>query len=300
MEKLKAVFHVLDKKFVRLQRLYDIRWLCRLQAVKAVVTTYETLIVYFENESNNDVTADGLAKQLKSYRFALTIHFLYDILSTLGHLSTLFQTMGYQASKAHGKVDEVIRALSGRYLQGDIRWGPHAAQCITKIQGSQLAVDTGRMTATEVMEIVKGDVINLVNRIIDNLKARFPNTELIEATRIFYPKNIPTSDKDRATYGEHELGILTAHYSEFIDYSSCLLEWDTLKEYMLSSYKECNLVEFGLKLTTDEALYIHYPSLSKLAEIVLLYPASTAEVERGFSFQNAIKTKFRTGLVQCI
>ena len=112
MEKLKAVFHVLDKKFVRLQRLYDIRWLSRLQAVKAVVTTYETLIVYFENESNKDATADGLAKQLKSYRFALTIHFLYDI------LSTLFQTMGYHASKAHGKVDEVIRALSGRYLQG--------------------------------------------------------------------------------------------------------------------------------------------------------------------------------------
>ena len=85
-------------------------------------------------------------------------------------------------------------------------------------------------------------------------------------------------------------------FSEFIDYSSCLLEWDTLKECMLSSYKECNLVEFGLKLTTDEALYIHYPSLSKLAEIVLLYPACTAEVERGFSFQNAIKTKFRNRL----
>ena len=45
-------------------------------------------------------------------------------------------------------------------------------------------------------------------------------------------------------------------------------------------------------LATDETLITHYPSLSKLAEIILLYPLSTAEVERGFSYQNAMKTKF--------
>ena len=39
-------------------------------------------------------------------------------------------------------------------------------------------------------------------------------------------------------------------------------------------------------------LITHYPSLSKLAEIVLVYPSSTAEVERGFSHQNTTKTKF--------
>ena len=37
-------------------------------------------------------------------------------------------------------------------------------------------------------------------------------------------------------------------------------------------------------------------SLSKLAEIILVYPASTSEVERGFSYQNATKTKFRNRL----
>ena len=36
----------------------------------------------------------------------------------------------------------------------------------------------------------------------------------------------------------------------------------------------------------------HYPSLAKPAEIILPYPSSRAEVERGSSYKNAMKTKF--------
>ena len=50
--------------------------------------------------------------------------------------------------------------------------------------------------------------------------------------------------------------------------------------------------DFTLKLTTDENLIAHYPSLFKLAEIVLVYPSSTVKAERGFSYQNVTKTKF--------
>ena len=62
---------------------------------------------------------------------------------------------------------------------------------------------------------------------------------------------------------------------------------------MKISYSGYCLHNFILKLATDQTLITHYPFLSKLAEIVLLYPSSTAEVERGFSYQNAMKTKFR-------
>jgi hypothetical protein len=41
-------------------------------------------------------------------------------------------------------------------------------------------------------------------------------------------------------------------------------------------------------MTTDEALYIQYPTSSTLVEIVLLFPASTSVVGRGFSYQNAL------------
>ena len=71
---------------------------------------------------------------------------------------------------------------------------------------------------------------------------------------------------------------------------------ETLKQCMKISYSSYSFRNFILKLATDDSFIAHYPSLAKLAEIILLYPSSTAEVERGFSFQNATKTKFRNRL----
>ena len=69
LERLKLVFNVLDKKFVRLQKLFGIHWLNRLQALKAIVKSYEALILYFDNRANE-------------YRFVVCLHFLCDVLST--------------------------------------------------------------------------------------------------------------------------------------------------------------------------------------------------------------------------
>ena len=110
------MFSVLNKKFVRIQKLFDICWLSRLQAVRAVVRSYEVLVTYFEDQSNKDITADGIAKRLKKYRFVVSLHFLYDILSTLGQLNKTFQIPTYHPCDAHRKVTEVIKALQNRYL----------------------------------------------------------------------------------------------------------------------------------------------------------------------------------------
>jgi hypothetical protein len=67
-----------------------------------------------------------------------------------------------------------------------------------------------------------------------------------------------------------------------------LLERDTFKECIASNYREFDVVEFGLKMTKDESLYIQYPALPTSVEIVLLFPASTSVVGRGFSYQNAL------------
>ena len=61
---------------------------------------------------------------------------------------------------------------------------------------------------------------------------------------------------------------------------------------MKISYSRHSFQKLVLKLTTDESLITHYPSLSKLAKIILIYLASTSEIERGFSCQNATRIKF--------
>ena len=52
---------------------------------------------------------------------------------------------------------------------------------------------------------------------------------------------------------------------------------------------------YNFKLATDESLITKYPSLSKPAIIMLIYSVSTFEVERGFSYQNAVKINFVIG-----
>ena len=121
--------------------------------------------------------------------------------------------------------------------------------------------------------------------------ARFPSRELIQAVKLFDPKTVPSSDIDCAAYGEDDLQVVTSQYSSFVDHNQCSLEWDTLKHCMKISCSKHFFREFVLKLAT-ESLITQYPSLSKLAKIILIYPASTSEVERGYSYQNAIENKF--------
>ena len=296
-ERLKLVFKVLNKKFIRLQKLFDIRWLSRLEAVRAIVRSYDALVTYFNDQSTGDVTADGIAKRLKKYRFILSLHFLCDVLGTLGKLNKTFQMPTYHPCDAHRKVNEVIKALENRYLQEQVRWGPYATECIQGIARHTIIVEETEVPKqTEEKKKLEKDVGSFVKAVVDNLMARFPSRELIQAVKLFDPKTVPSSDIDCAAYGEDDLQVLTSQYSSFVDHNQCSLEWDTLKHCMKISYSKHSFREFVLKLATDESLITQYPSLSKLAEIILIYPASTSEVERGFSYQNAIKNKFRNRL----
>ena len=48
------VFSILDKKFVRLHKLFDIRWLSRLEAVRAIIHSYEALVMYFDDQADKE------------------------------------------------------------------------------------------------------------------------------------------------------------------------------------------------------------------------------------------------------
>ena len=75
------MFNILNKKFVRLRKLFDVRWLSKLEAVKAIVCSYEALVMYFDDQAEKEVAAEGIAKRLKKYRFVVSLHFLCDILN---------------------------------------------------------------------------------------------------------------------------------------------------------------------------------------------------------------------------
>lgn len=264
-----------------------------MEAVEAIVKCYEVLVVYFEDRSQEDVTASGIVRQLKSYRFVVSLHFLLDVLTTLGQLNKTFQILAYHPCDACQKVAEVCEVLKDRYLTELFRWGPKAAQCIENIE----ARIGGVIVTEEEKTQLNKDCVDFVSKVVANLKSRFPhsNQGVVEAARIFDPGNLPKEDS-LSNYGEAEIDLLSYHYSDFIDRNQCQLEWEILKRCMSSNFRTMKLQEFSLKLVVDEGLKIHYPFMSTSAEIILTYPASTAQVERGFSTQNLIKNKTRNRL----
>ena len=301
MEQLKEIFQLVERKFVRIHKIYDIRWLSRYEAVNAIITAYQPLLLYFENISDTDVTAEGLAKQMRSYRFYVTLHFLLDVLFTMAQLNKTFQIQGYHPYSALKKVEETCKALESRYLGETVRWGPFASKSIKAIEDGTFEVNSdysrgGRGSSIDVAKQTEQDAVRFVRCVVDNLHSRFPDVELYKAAMIFDPSNLPSSDDEFVTYGEKEVEFLCMTYYNLVDYAKCVLEWDTLKQMIKSSYRTYKFDEFILKLVTDESLYVLYPAMSSLAEIIAVFPASTAEVERGFSFQNSIKSKSRNRL----
>ena len=69
-----------------------------------------------------------------------------------------------------------------------------------------------------------------------------------------------------------------------------------LKQCIKANFKNEKLQTLPLKLVIDEGMRVQYPNFAILAEIILTYPASTAVVERGFSYLNSTKSKFRNRL----
>ena len=174
MENLKQVFSLLEKKHITLRKIHDIRWLSRLEAVEAVVNSYNALVIYFDDLSSTDVVAQGLAKHLKSYRFVVTLYFLLDVLSTLGQLNKTFQLLCYHPCDAHQKVTEVSEALTSRYLQKDYRWGLKAGEYLQRIHSGMLDIlDDGE----QIQRKLQKDCISFVQAITDNLSARFPHNQ---------------------------------------------------------------------------------------------------------------------------
>ena len=53
---------------------------------------YEALVAYFEDQSNEDVTADEITRRLKEYWFVESLHFLCDFLSTLCQVNKYLHT----------------------------------------------------------------------------------------------------------------------------------------------------------------------------------------------------------------
>ena len=62
LEGLKGIFAVLEMKFTKVKKLFDIRWLSRVEAVEAIVRGYIALVTYLADRActEGDAVCEGL------------------------------------------------------------------------------------------------------------------------------------------------------------------------------------------------------------------------------------------------
>ncbi len=153
---------------------------------------------------------------------------------------------------------------------------------------------------SQVFEKVKLEVRKLVNNIIEGLNDRLlQDKELLQNASIFVPETSANLDKDEFHgFGHDEICMLVTHFAQFqlSDMAAVVDEWNQLKYDTLNPEIQSRASTWLEVLKNCLRRSDVFPNLSVLAEILLCFCAENAEVERGFSLYNRIKTKTRNRL----
>ncbi|KAK1887628.1 E3 SUMO-protein ligase KIAA1586 [Dissostichus eleginoides] len=128
--------------------------------------------------------------------------------------------------------------------------------------------------------------VEIVNRITDCISQRFATFStdpVLLAAEIFDPHNMPENISAIEPYGDEEVQRLCEHFEPLLLSNGCNVaeverDWLRAKHDIHQHHRrETFLVLWHRMLTEKEAIY---PNLLHLIRIVLIFPVSTAQVER--------------------
>lgn len=131
-----------------------------------------------------------------------------------------------------------------------------------------------------------------IQKLTDNLRDRFDETEILEAMKVLIPKNIVQSDC-LSKYGLQEIETLADHFHIHLqNKEEVRSEFQTYKRLVKGTYSDRNIVEVMCSLMKTNDL----PNLIMLLKCCSVIPMTSVQCERGFSTQNRIKSKARTSI----
>lgn len=142
----------------------------------------------------------------------------------------------------------------------------------------------------------------VLDDILENVEERFgylENDPVLKAATVLDPNVWPKDQIELSTYGDAEIELLANYYEDHFLRAGCELhqivrEWSSVKSYVslhLSSRCTEEIFATILRSRTDDCR-----NFLLLDEIVLIWPMSTAVVERGFSSMNRVKTQLRSSM----
>ena len=267
------------------------RWLSHAQAVDAIGRSLFSLLVSLDKEASEkkNPTAIGLLALCKTYEFIATLMLMSDILSHVNKLSLIFQMETIDFSNVNSLVESCIIAM--KKLKANP--GPAMKSTSSVIQQLQKEHDMHISNVTEVnREKFKKEVQDqFCDELIEHLNKRFPDLPMVKAFEVFDPQKNSSEDACGCDF----ITQLCDHYG--VDDCTTQQEWDSLRNLLQKpDFKEKSATQVMKSLSSNETLIVSYPIMSKFAQIALTLPVSNADVERGFSCMNRVKTELRNRL----
>ena len=308
--KLKEMQTILQHAEIKLKQTFHTRWLSFEGAVEAILANIDPLIAALISDSESDPTAKGILSFISTFQFLATTHFLADVLVLLSRLSKTFQRQCVDFTAVSDGVESTVAALNSFKLAP----GPRLQKFMSEAPDEHDLTDSFYFKEQKVSDSItqrqafSRSKVQFLEKLIENLLSRFPDSGLLSAFSILDPQKLPSSDSDLSTYGICQLETLCAHYGQskttgsgiellpVVDIVKTKDEWVVFRQLMSNNFRSCTLQTMAAKLLLSAEVKEAYPNVATLITLALTMPVSTAGCERGFSKHNLIKNKIRARL----
>ena len=248
--------------------IFTIRWVASsFRAVKAVWHDFAALSQQFHDESANQSRSSkdrakylGLLKHIQTTRFVTVLANMKDVLRELSDLSLDLQRRDMSAPEAHAAVHSKVA-----YLQ---------ALCNLDKPGRSLETAQNQMENKTFKHVQLSENAAKIHRqqflqaVVDNLKGRFPDDDLVQMLQPLESTNWPEEDH-KILYGDQEMVKIAK---------------------LLSLPVNKAVEEFRMWKRTATA---KGQTLKRILCAAKTYNCSSAECERGFSAANNTVTPMR-------
>eukprot|EP00898_Chlorokybus_atmophyticus_P002886 jgi/Chlat1/3599/Chrsp234S03583 len=286
---------------LRLQRTPTVRWLPKPDCVSSLRRSLNSLMSLLAADDA------ALYDRLRSYQFLFAVHFLSDILARLTRLSGTFAAETVDLAVVEHNVNGLMEQLKEEYLSDQPTLGPEGGylrEFLDQVGASGMFYDHAiRYTSNDDLSESMNFVRSFTSAVITNLQERFPQLEVLTATRILTPNLYPPAEH-LPSFGRAELEVLLAAFGTdkyvtgetfpaVVDADACRREWPEFKHLLYSAFEDKGLSETIRVLTSTQQYMELYPNMTKLGQLALVLPVSTAWSERGFQKSLVIKDRLK-------
>ena len=144
----------------------------------------------------------------------------------------------------------------------------------------------------------------MLDDVLQNVEDRFSyleNNPVLKAAAVLDPDVWPTDQVELSSYGDGEVQVLADYYKDHLLRVGCEIpqitrEWSSVKSHVSLHLSGRRTEEVFASIFRSHADQCH--NFLLLAEIVLIWPLSTAVVERVFSSMNRVKTQSWSSMSQ--